>query len=162
MLPITSILAIAALACVTAGMVTDLVRFEIPDGLSIALLVLAMAYGLLTPGFSWLSHAGAVALVFGVGLFIFSRGWMGGGDIKLLTGIAAWTGLEGLTMQLTATALAGGGLALMLLLARGGMAAAGVEAEQIPKLFRRDAPLPYAVAIALGTCWWARQAWPIG
>lgn len=162
MLPITSVLAIAALACVVAGMVTDLVRFEIPDGLSIALLVLATAYGLLTPGFGWLSHVGAVALVFGAGLFIFSRGWMGGGDIKLLTGIAAWTGLEGLVMQLTATALAGGGLAIVLMMARGIFGTIGTEPEQLPKLFRRDSPLPYAVAIALGTCWWARSAWPIG
>lgn len=154
-------LAAAALACVIAAMVTDLVRFEIPNWLSIALLGLALGYGLLTPGFGWWSHIGAVVLVFGIGLFIFSRGWMGGGDVKLLTGIAAWTGLEGLAAQLTATALAGGGLAMVLLLARG-VATSGMKTDRIPKLFRQDAPLPYAVAIALGTCWWARTYWPIG
>ncbi len=156
------ILMAAAFACVIAAMVWDVLTFEIPDLLSIALGVLAIAYGLVTPGFAWWSHIGATALVFGVGLFIFSQGWMGGGDIKLLTGIAAWAGLGGLALQLTAIALAGGGLALVLMVLRNGLPLAVPEPDRLPRVLRRDAPLPYAAAIAIGTGWWAWQAWPIG
>ncbi|MFZ4688899.1 MAG: A24 family peptidase [Polymorphobacter sp.] len=158
-------LAIIAMGCVLAAAINDVRAFEIPDGLSIALLVTAALYGLLTPGFGWLSHLAAPLIMFGVGLLLFSRGWMGGGDIKLLIAVAAWTGLSGLPEQLVAVAIAGGGLALVLIIARRIAAAraigAGKDAATLPKLFRRDAPLPYAVAIAAGTGWWAMQAWPI-
>ncbi|WP_426169821.1 A24 family peptidase [Sandarakinorhabdus sp. DWP1-3-1] len=162
MLSLPVLLAMAALGCVVAAMLFDLATFEIPDALSIALVGLAIAYGLATPGFDWLSHLGAVLLVFGVGLFVFSRGWMGGGDIKLLTGVAAWTALDGLALQLTATALAGGLLALVLLATRLAVRRMLAEPERLPRLFHSDAPLPYAVAIAAGTIWWAVPAWPIG
>ncbi len=161
MLSIGAVLALAALACVIAAMVFDLVRFEIPDAISIAVLTLAIGYGLATPGFAWLSHIAAVAVVFAGGLFIFSRGWMGGGDIKLLTSIAGWAGLAGVAQQLTATAIAGGGLAIAVLLLRNGLALAGVDTRRMPRFFHRDAPMPYAVAIAVGTVWWGLAAWPI-
>lgn len=155
------IIAAIALACLLAAAVSDIARFEIPDGLSIALLATAVAYGFATPGFGWLSHLAAPLVMFGVGLFIFSRGWMGGGDIKLLVALAAWTGLGGLPLQLASVAIAGGGLSLVLILARGGMAHAGRAPAELPRVFHPDAPLPYAVAIAAGTLWWAAAAWPI-
>ena len=139
--------------------VCDVRVFEIPDSLTIILLVTAVGYGLLTPGFGWVSHIAAPALFFALGLFVFARGWMGGGDIKLMTGIAAWTGLGHLLPVLLGTAIAGGLVTLLLLLAR--KAAAGREAAGVPRLFHADAPIPYAVAIALGTAWWAAQAWPV-
>ena len=161
MLTIAIVCAVAALSCVLAAAVSDIMRFEIPDGLSIALAALAIVYGFATPGFDWLSHVGAAVLVFGVGLFTFARGWMGGGDVKLLTAIAAWTGLHDMLLQLTATALSGGVLALVLIAARAGVAVARPGADTTSRLLRKDAPLPYAVAIAAGTFWWALQAWPL-
>ncbi len=155
------ILALLALACVLAAAVADMYCFEIPDSLSIALLVTAAGYGLVTPGFGWLSHIAAPLIMFGVGLLLFSRGWMGGGDIKLLVAIAGWTGLSGLPLQLVGVALAGGVLALVLLTVRGGLARAGRGTAQLPRMFQKDAPLPYAVAIAAGTCWWAWTFWPV-
>lgn len=149
-------LAIAALACVVAAAICDLRAFEIPDELSIALVVLALAYGALTPGFLWLSHLTAPLAVFAVGLLLFARGWMGGGDIKLLVAIAAWTGFQGLLPLFVGISLAGGVLALVLLLARRALAG-----RQTIPLFSSEAPLPYAVAILAGTLWWARLAWPI-
>lgn len=152
-------LALVALGCVLWAAICDMRVFEIPDSLTIILLVTAAAYGVVTPGFGWVSHIAAPALFFGIGLFVFARGWMGGGDIKLMTGIAAWTGLDQLLPQLLATALAGGLVTLVLLLAR--KLAAGRDPATTPRLFQGDAPIPYAVAIAIGTCWWAWRAWPI-
>lgn len=153
-------LALAGLSCVVAAAICDLRAFEIPDGLSIALLVLALGYGLLTPGFNWLSHVAAPVGVFAFGLLLFAKGWMGGGDVKLLTAIAAWTGLAGLLPFLVGVSLAGGVLALLLIIAR--RAVAGRSSPQnLPRMLAADAPLPYAVAILAGVLWWANVAWPI-
>lgn len=153
-------LAIIALGCLVAAAIADVRAYEIPDGLSIALLATALGYGVLTPGFGWLSHGAAVLLMFGVGLLLFARGWMGGGDVKLLIAIAGWTGLSGLVGQLSGVALAGGALALVLIIAR--RVLAGRAPDTLPRMFQPDAPLPYAVAIAAGTGWWASTAWPVG
>lgn len=156
---IPPVLVIVALGCLVAAAIADVRSYEIPDGLSIILLVTALGFGAATPGFAWISHLAAVLLMFGIGLFVFARGWMGGGDVKLLVAIAGWTGLAGLVGQLTAVALAGGALALVLIIARRAFAAR--PPESLPKLFRPDAPLPYAVAIAAGTGWWAYTAGPV-
>lgn len=156
------ILPVLAIACVLAAPVFDLIRFEIPDSLSIVIVAAAIGYGLLAPGFGWLSHLAATGVMFALGLLAFARGWMGGGDVKLWTAIAAWTGLPGLGLQLVATALAGGVLALILIAARHGLARAGIAANRVPRLLHLDAPLPYGVAIAAGTCWWALESWPPG
>jgi prepilin peptidase CpaA len=154
-------LALAALACLVAAAIADMRTFEIPNGLSIALLATAVGYGLVTPGFGWLSHGAAVMVMFGLGLLLFSRGWMGGGDIKLLVALAGWTGLPGLPMQLAFVGIAGGGLALVLIIARRGLPAAGLASATLPRMFQGDAPLPYAVAILAGAAWWGRMNWPL-
>lgn len=154
------LLVLGALLCLVVGAGFDLARFEIPDTLSILLLAGALLYGLLTPGFAWGSHALAVLALFAVGLLLFALGWMGGGDVKLLTAFAAWTGLSGLPLFLTGVALAGGALALLLLLARSGLKLAGRAAQDMPRLFRPGAPLPYAVAITAGGLFWAWRSWP--
>lgn len=158
-LPLLCVL--VALSCLVAAAVFDMVTFEIPDTLSIVILAAAFGYGWATPGFGWVSHGLAVLAMFVVGLLLFSRGWMGGGDIKVLVAVAGWTGLAGLPMQLAYVAIAGGMLALVLIIVRRGLAATGRGPEVLPKLFRIDAPLPYAVAILFGTSWWAVTSLPI-
>lgn len=150
-----------ALLCLLAAAVADVARFEIPDTLSIALIALAIGFGFTQPDFPWLLHGAALVLMFGLGALLFSLGWMGGGDVKVLTATAAWVGLSGLPMQLAGVAIAGGLLALALLLVRAGIRFADVPAERVPRLFQRGAPLPYAVAIAGGTIWWAFRNWPL-
>lgn len=150
-----------ALLCLLAAAIADMRRFEIPDSLSIALIVLAVLFGFAQPDFPWLSHGGALLLMFGLGALLFSLGWMGGGDVKVLTGTAAWVGLQGLLLQLAGVAIAGGLLALVLLLVRAGGRVADVPPERMPRMFQDGAPLPYAVAIAGGTIWWAWRSWPL-
>ena len=158
---VVDLFALAAATCLVAGAVCDVRRFEIPDVLSIGLVAAAVAYGLATPGFAWGWHAASIAIVFAVGLLGFSRGWFGGGDVKLLTGVAAWAPLQLLLLQVTAVALAGGVLALIVLSARGGMRLAHRDAA-LPRVFQPGAPMPYAVAIAGGALWWAALVYPVG
>ena len=136
--------ALAALALVGAAAVTDAVRWMIPDSISIAVLVLLPVFGIAMPGFVWWSHAAAPVVMFAFGLLAFSRGWLGGGDVKLMTAIAAWTGLAALPILFVATSVAGGALVLLL---AGRRRLAGGNATTVTHV-------PYAVAIAAGTLWW--------
>lgn len=164
------LLAIVAVAAVVAGGLYDIRTYHIPDVLTIILLASAAGFGLLTPGFDWVSHLAAPAIMFGIGIVAFNQGWFGGGDIKLLTGVAAWTGLGGLAPQeatfpvdgllllLVLVSFAGAGLVLILLAAR--RALAGGDPAALAPMLRQDGPVPYAVAIAIGTIWWASLAGP--
>ena len=51
-------------------------------------------------------------------LVIYQRGWIGGGDVKLLVALAIGLPLMGVIQMLTITALAGGVLALVHLMMR--------------------------------------------
>lgn len=152
MVTLAAMVAASALAAVCIAAVVDVVRFEIPDSCSLAVLILAGVFGLLTPGFVWWSHIAAPGLMFAFGLLAFSRGWLGGGDIKLLTAIAAWTGLSGLPLMFVATSVAGGVMTLGLMLLRFTLTSVGTSVTIGP--LRPGAPIPYAVAIAVGTVWW--------
>lgn len=152
------VLALAAAGALLAAAGFDLVRFEIPNSLSIVILVAALAYGTLTPGFDWASHLAAPVLVLAIGLLLLHFGLMGGGDIKLFIAISGWTGLGGLPLQLVSVVLAGGALALLLLLARALVAG---RRQSVPRLLQSGAPVPYGVAIAAGTLLWAARVWPM-
>ena len=95
-------------------------------------------------------------------LVIYQRGWIGGGDVKLLVALAVGLPMMGVIELLTITALAGGVLALvhlmMRLLPQPRLAPAGsslVRSVYAIERWRhlRHAPLPYGVAIACGGIW---------
>ena len=95
-------------------------------------------------------------------LVVYQRGWMGGGDVKLLVALAIGLPLTGVIQLLTITALAGGVLALVHLMMRllpyPKLAPAGsslVRRVYAVERWRhlRHAPLPYGVAIACGGIW---------
>lgn len=152
---------VAAL-CLLVACACDLRRFEIPDTLSILILLSAIGYGLATPGFDWLMHGGGLAVMFAGGLALFAAGWMGGGDIKLLVATAAWSGLNGLPAYLVGVSLAGGVLALVLLVSRAGFRTAGIAPDRMPGPLQPGAPMPYALAIAGGAFWWVLTVRPFG
>lgn len=140
----------------------DLWRFEIPDTLTITIIAGAVLFGLGTPGFDWASHAAAGGAFFAFGLLAFARGWLGGGDVKIMTGCACWATLGSIVEQQVLIALAGGVLALLLMLVRRSLKLAGVAGDDAPRLVRVGADLPYAVAIAGGMAVWAWRHLPIG
>lgn len=101
--------------------------------------------------------------VLAVGALLWGRGWLGGGDVKLLAAVALWAGPSHVLTFLLVTGLAGGVLAVAILWhAQWGLAflaplqvAAARLRLPVPALGSLVAAtatptLPYGVAIALG------------
>ena len=82
------------------------------------------------------------------GTFMFGRGWMGGGDVKLLAGCALWFDLSSGWKALVAIALAGGIEALVVILLRKIPWSEAVRQRVL--LLKPREGIPYGIAIALG------------
>jgi len=99
----------------TLAAALDLLTFTIPNRVPLLLLAcfLIAASSMLSPAL--LGHLGAGLIMLVVGFAMFARGWVGGGDAKLMAAAALWLGFEHLFAFLLWTAILGGGLALLLL-----------------------------------------------
>jgi prepilin peptidase CpaA len=156
--PIASILEILMLLYVaTIDVATRLISNQIC--LTIALLGIAGQFAVPMQIAQSLMVA---AILFLLLLLVYTRGGMGGGDLKLLVALAVGLPLTGVIELLTITALAGGVLALVHLMMRllpyPRLAPAGssfVRRVYAVERWRhlRHAPLPYGVAIACGGIW---------
>ena len=95
---------------------TDLARRRISNvltfGLAAAALVLSCAHGPLAFAVMLATYGALLA----VGTVPFSRGWIGGGDVKLIAAGAVCAGWPGLASFLLITSVAGGALAVFELL----------------------------------------------
>jgi prepilin peptidase CpaA len=136
---------------------TRLIRNEI----CLALALLGIAGQLASP-MQVAQSLIAATILFLLLLVIYQRGWIGGGDVKLLVALAIGLPLMGVIQLLTVTALAGGVLALVHLMMRllpdPRLAPAGSSfVRRVYAIERwrhlRHAPLPYGVAIACGGIW---------
>ena len=156
--PTASLLVILLLLYVaTIDIATRLIRNEIC--LVLALLGIAGQFG------SPMQVAGSLivaTILLMLLLVIHQRGWIGGGDVKLLVALAIGLPLRGVIELFTITALAGGVLALVHLMMRflpyPRLAPAGSSlVRRVYAIERwrhlRHAPLPYGVAIACGGIW---------
>jgi prepilin peptidase CpaA len=96
-----------------------------------------------------LSHMGAACVVLLVAFGFFTRGWIGGGDAKLAATTALWLGFDHLFPYLVYAALLGGALTLALIQFRlSPLAAALARQEWLERLHRKDAGVPYGIALA--------------
>jgi prepilin peptidase CpaA len=150
-LQFAALLGFAALMVLAA--LEDLRRLMIPNALTLALCVLWPLYVLATPTLiATLGSLACAAIVFLVGALLFSRGYIGGGDVKLLTVAVLWAGPGGVGPLLLLTGVLGGMLALFLLIPPGAHLASLARAKFGPG----DAsikgglvtPVPYGIAIA--------------
>ena len=139
-------------ATMLVAMVWDLASYEIPDTLSVVLLVVGAGALLAGPGWeALLGHAlGALgAFAFGVAMFAFGQ-W-GGGDVKFLAAASLWLGWPLLAGYLVWVALAGGALALLVLaFRRFGLPDAWAARPWLARLHRSDQGLPYGIALGIG------------
>lgn len=134
-----ALLGALVLLLVSAGLEDVRVR-EIANWKNAAIALLAPLWWWATGGAPWPDMAmqiGLASTVFAVFALVFSAGWMGGGDVKLIGALALWFPLQPLLWMLAAMSLAGGAITLALAIEH--------------RLRRRPGALevPYGVAIAV-------------
>jgi len=146
-------------ACAVA-VATDVATRRIPNLLTAALAVAALALHATMGWKSLLLACLMLACVLLLGFVAFSFRWLGGGDVKLLAAVAATLGFPDAVPFLIYTSIAGGVLAIVVAIAMGrlGSVFRSVALALRPFAFKGTvavAPkspikLPYAVAIASG------------
>lgn len=153
--------AMLALPLLLAAALGDVMFRRIPNPVvaSVALAGL-LRQGLAGGGVLGIALLLAAAVLLG-GMLLWLRGALGGGDVKLLAATALLLPPALVPVQLLAVALAGGVLALLHLALRPllrTLNADGRPRGALHRALRREArriragaPLPYGVAIALGT-----------
>ncbi|MGH6887491.1 MAG: A24 family peptidase [Geminicoccales bacterium] len=152
---------------------TDLRERRIPNWLTGGTAALYPLYVALSPTpVAWVGALGLAVLVFLVGLGLFARQIMGGGDVKLIAAVTLWAGLEQFVLFVLVTALTGGALGMICLwlqrwsgliqahLTGLGLAPSGGGSSVEATAPSSDAPvaeggpgpitLPYGIAIAAG------------
>ena len=133
----------------------DLRTYRISNRLVAAffcLFVAAFAVGP-NPWTQIIGHLGAGILALALGLFLFWRNWIGGGDAKLFAVLAVWAGWPDLIRLTVVMALAGGVLSALRLWQGRGASEIATEGES-----RKRREVPYGVAIALaGLDFWLRR-----
>jgi prepilin peptidase CpaA len=126
--------------------VTDMKRYEIPNAASFASVLLFVPFALTTPADIGVGASVLLAIgVLAVGFIAFSVGAFGGGDAKLLTGVALWAGLPFFWETLLYIAGTGGVLAVAYMIIHMIRKSTGKTKARLG-----DVKLPYGVAIACG------------
>ena len=131
----------------------DLITMTIPNLISLALVAsFAVLALVLTPGsaiIGWHFAVGFGVLVLTFALFAFRL--LGGGDAKLAAAIALWIGPADLLPFLLYTAIAGGGLAIAILLFRTfPLPLFALRQDWIVRLHTPKGDIPYGIALAAG------------
>ena len=140
------LLAILCVLIVAAG-IQDLLQLRIPNAFPAAVLV-AAAIAIILRGWSvelW-ENLAVFATLLALGTLLFSRGYMGGGDVKLFAAVGLWTDFEQALVLIPAILLSGGVLAVLLLSRRLIPRPAGAGRRA-----RTNRKVPYGLAIATGT-----------
>jgi len=161
---ILALLAFCGLAA--AAMVSDLRSFRIPNRISFAVAALFPVYALY--GFGDLrSGLLAAGIVFAIGLFLFARGWMGGGDVKLLAAASLWAGTDLVLPMILIVSITGGVMSIAEWVRTGGLTR--LLSRYIPTIglgasltsAREQAVVPYGVAIFAGALYVAVTRAPV-
>ena len=156
--PISLLLIAVFPAIVIVAALRDATTMTIPNGLCLTGLAAFAPVALLAHmPFNAIGLSVAVGLTCLVaGMAMFAARWIGGGDAKLLAVCGLWMGWPLLMTFLFWTALAGGGLAIGLLVVRKWV---GRDTPQpanrfcptwLTRLLQPGGDIPYGVAIAVG------------
>jgi len=151
------------LAILVDAALSDFRRFRIPNrdsALLVAVFIVAAVASDLSPS-DVLTHLGAGLALLAAGALLFGLGVWGGGDAKLLAAVGAWTGFVGLPRLLLVMALAGGVLALAVIILRRSHLVKGERPRLFGQRFVASGHVPYGIAIAAGAIdWWGGAILP--
>ena len=139
------LLAVLALALMAAA-VHDAARLKVSNIIVLVVMIAALV-AMALYGFEprmWQNFA-LFAAVLVVGTFLFSAGMIGGGDVKLLAACCLWCSFRTALTLFGFTLVAGGVLALLILLIR---LVSRSRADSRWAVMRPGSGIPYAVAIA--------------
>ena len=129
----------------------DLVTMTIPNRISIFLIIgfvaLAPFVGLTPVELAGHLASGLAMLL--LGIFMFSRGWIGGGDAKIFAAVALWFGFDHLLDFTILSAIAGGALTISLLAFRRlPLPLMATHQEWLVRLHHPRTGVPYGIAMA--------------
>ena len=134
-----------------AAALQDLWRLRISNILPV-LLILLFPLWVWRVGFEtdlW-QNAALFAFALSVGLLLFARRWLGGGDVKLFAAVALWFDFHGAPYLLLAITIGGGLLGLLFIMVRRVLPLTMLERSNWACL-KPKGPIPYGIAIAAGT-----------
>lgn len=137
------------IALLAAAAVQDAIQLRISNLLTIGVLVLAVVAAVMI-GIDtavW-QNLLVFALTLAIGTMLFSKGILGGGDVKLLAAVMLWTDLWGAVRLIASIFIFGGLLALLIIFGR---AALPSSLSKRVAVLRPKSGIPYGIAIALGT-----------
>lgn len=151
-----SMLLLAYMGLLLSAALFDLRRFIIPDSVSVGLLGLWPFWVVLNGGGPVGFILLGAAVIFVLGVVFFAFGFMGGGDVKLITVLALWAEPAGLPLLVFYTSLAGALLSIYwcMPLRRYIAPLIGWTAG-----LRDNKQIPYGVAIAFGGLVVAQRHW---
>ena len=142
--------------------ILDFLTLKIPNWLT-ALVALAFIPAALLagmPGSAYVIHLISAVIVLAAGFALYAAGLFGAGDAKLMAAAALWFGWPASMPFIVYTALAGGVLALVLLIWGLLRADQEIRGHSWISRFERFKPsVPYGVAIAAGAILAYPQAW---
>lgn len=148
---------VASLSVLGFASLRDIATRTVPNWTAAALSLIGLA-ARVSDG-TLLQAILASAAVFLAAMFCWRRGWLGGGDVKLLGGTAMVVPPFAIPTLISYVALVGGVMAVFYLVARG-LVPQALKAPPQTMLgrvlraecwrIRRKGPLPYACAIAIG------------
>ena len=148
------ILCLAGLLC--WALVSDALTLKIPNRISIGIVGLYPAWVIATwPRVDqpWIPLALAAA-VLAIGFVAYDRGYIGGGDAKMLAALSLWSGPELFVPMLLATSMSGGVIAVAVILSeavrRRSLAARGGDVAGPFLSSVVKSKMPYGMAIAIG------------
>lgn len=136
--------------------VMDFFTMTIPNRVSLALVAGFLATAILG-GMVWqdiLKHAGVGCAVLILAIAMFSQGWVGGGDAKLLAAAALWFGLNQVVDYFFMVAIFGGVLSITMLGFRHAIPPVVIAGRDwAERLHDKKGGIPYGVALAAAALW---------
>jgi prepilin peptidase CpaA len=151
------------IALLALAALQDSIMLKISNYLVGAVLLLGIVAAVMVgPRLSLWENGVVFAVALTVGTFLFGRGILGGGDVKLFAATILWFEFGGALRFLMFTALAGGALAILIILARFVPWPEGLRSKV--RVLQPKSGIPYGIAIAAGamiTAWTLQASAPV-